>query len=64
MLYRKRQVLRSVMKILGSILIIVTSAGAEEKRDMGGWELKVRLTKSGRPFWTMTPDELNREREP
>lgn len=64
MLYRKRQVLRSVMKILGVILLIVTFAGAEEKRDMGGWELKVRLTKSGRPFWTMTPDELNREREP
>ena len=63
-MYRKRQVLRSVMKILGSILIIVTSAGAEEKRDMGGWELKVRLTKSGRPFWTMTPDELDRVRAP
>jgi len=64
MLYRKLQVLRSAMKILGVILIIVTSAGAEEKRDMGGWGLKVRLTKSGKPFWTMTPDERNREREP
>jgi len=162
MLYRKLQVLRSAMKILGVILIIATSAGAEEKRDMGGWglddpynkhydvkefeqirawvkdiktvipmpgmspgvaldvyegsagfevhiapvwflkpggvgikpgdrikikgawaeingkdvfiaskikkgdywELKVRLTKSGKPFWTMTPDERNREREP
>ena len=162
MLYRKRQVLRSAINILGLILIIVTSAGAEEKRDMGGWglndpyntlydvkefekmrawvkkvktvvpmpgmspgvaldvyegsadfevhlapvwylkpgevgikqgdrikikgawaeingedvfiaskikkgdywELKVRLTKSGKPFWTMTPDELDRERAP
>jgi hypothetical protein len=26
------------------------------------WELKVRLTKNGKPFWTMTPAELARER--
>lgn len=25
-------------------------------------ELKVRLTKDGKPFWTMTPEELARER--
>ena len=28
----------------------------------GHWELKVRLTKNGKPFWTMTPEELDRER--
>jgi hypothetical protein len=27
------------------------------------FELKVRLTKDGRPFWTMTPEELYGERE-
>jgi len=26
------------------------------------FEFKVRLTKSGQPFWTMTPEELVRER--
>jgi len=26
------------------------------------FEFKVRLTKSGRPFWTMTPEELIRQR--
>ncbi|GAB4345874.1 MAG: hypothetical protein Kow0089_22980 [Desulfobulbaceae bacterium] len=26
------------------------------------FELKVRLTKNGKPFWTMTPEELARER--
>ena len=26
------------------------------------WELKVRLTKNGKPFWTMSPDELAKER--
>jgi len=26
------------------------------------FEFKVRLTKSGKPFWTMTPEELARER--
>jgi len=26
-------------------------------------ELKVRLTKDGKPFWTMTPEELARERD-
>jgi len=91
------------MKILGLILLIISSAGAEDTRDMEGWgsddpynkhydvrkfeklrawaeingrdvfmgskikkgdywELKVRLTKSGRPSWTMTPDELARAR--
>lgn len=39
MVYRKHQILRSAMKILGLILLIITSAGAEEKRDMGGWGL-------------------------
>jgi hypothetical protein len=28
------------------------------------WELKVRLTKDGKPFWTMSLDELDRERAP
>jgi hypothetical protein len=28
------------------------------------WELKVRLTKNGKPFWTMTPAELAIERAP
>lgn len=28
------------------------------------WELKVRLTKNGKPFWTMTPEELASERSP
>ena len=36
MVYRKHRILRSAMKILGLILLIITSAGAEEKRDMGG----------------------------
>jgi hypothetical protein len=27
------------------------------------FEFKVRLTKDGTPFWTMTPEELARERE-
>lgn len=27
------------------------------------FEFKVRLTKTGKPFWTMTPDELANERE-
>lgn len=27
------------------------------------FELKVRLTKNGTPFWTMTPEELERERK-
>ena len=27
-----------------------------------GFEFKVRLTKDGTPFWTMTPEELRRER--
>ena len=103
MLYRGHQPLSTVMKILGLILLIISSAGAEDTRDMEGWgsddpynkhydvrkfeklrawaeingrdvfmgsnikkrdywELKVRLTKSGRPSWTMTPDELARER--
>jgi hypothetical protein len=26
------------------------------------FELKVRLTKSGKPFWTMSPEELNKEK--
>ena len=26
------------------------------------FELKVRLTKDGTPFWTMSPEELARER--
>ena len=26
------------------------------------FEFKVRLTKNGKPFWTMTPEELSRER--
>jgi hypothetical protein len=26
------------------------------------FELKVRLTSNGKPFWTMTPEELERER--
>jgi hypothetical protein len=26
------------------------------------WELKVRLTKNGKPFWTMPREELDRER--
>ncbi|HHO48878.1 MAG TPA: hypothetical protein ENN06_10595 [Desulfobacteraceae bacterium] len=26
-------------------------------------ELKVRLTRDGKPFWTMTPEELARERD-
>lgn len=160
MLNRRYKTLKLVMSVLGLILLIVTSAGAEEKRDMGGWglddpynklydvkefekirawvkkiktvvpmagmspgvaldvyegstdfevhiapvwflkpgevgikpgdrikikgawaeingqdvfiaskikkgeywELKVRLTKNGLPFWTMPPDELDRER--
>ena len=28
------------------------------------FEFKVRLTKNGKPFWTMTPEELARERAP
>ncbi|MDW7771303.1 MAG: hypothetical protein SCH71_00270 [Desulfobulbaceae bacterium] len=27
------------------------------------FSLKVRLTKNGKPFWTMTPEELEKERE-
>lgn len=27
------------------------------------FSLKVRLTKNGKPFWTMTPEELAKERE-
>lgn len=27
------------------------------------FEFKVRLTKDGKPFWTMTPEELERERK-
>jgi hypothetical protein len=27
------------------------------------FEFKVRLTKNGKPFWTMSPEELKRERE-
>jgi hypothetical protein len=27
------------------------------------FELKVRLTKDGKPFWTMTPEELEREKK-
>ncbi len=27
------------------------------------FELKVRLTKNGKPFWTMTPEELAKEQE-
>ena len=27
------------------------------------FELKVRLTKDGKPFWTMTPEELAREQQ-
>jgi hypothetical protein len=26
------------------------------------WELKLRLTKDGTPFWTMTPEQLAKER--
>ena len=26
------------------------------------FELKVRLTNSGKPFWTMSPEELNKEK--
>lgn len=26
------------------------------------FEFKIRLTKNGKPFWTMTPEELSRER--
>ena len=26
------------------------------------WELKVRLTKDGTPFWTMSPEQLAKER--
>jgi hypothetical protein len=34
-----------------------------EKIDKGDyWELKVRLTKNGKPFWTMSPEELRKER--
>jgi hypothetical protein len=28
------------------------------------FEFKVRLTKNGKPFWTMTAEELASEREP
>ena len=28
----------------------------------GDFEFKVRLTKDGTPFWTMSPEELNREK--
>ena len=28
------------------------------------WEFKVRLTKNGKPFWAMAPEELSRERSP
>ncbi len=27
------------------------------------FEFKVRLTKNGKPFWTMTPEELSKERQ-
>lgn len=26
------------------------------------WQFKVRLTSDGTPFWTMTPEELDKER--
>jgi hypothetical protein len=28
------------------------------------WEFKVRLTKNGKPFWAMAPEEFARERSP
>lgn len=37
MLYRRHQPLSTVMKILGLILLIISSAGAEDTRDMEGW---------------------------
>jgi len=33
-----------------------------KKSDSDTFEFKVRLTKNGLPFWTMTPEQLAKER--